>query len=383
MTPRALPLLLSPLLLLACAAPGRHVVQPEALIQGYELRHSDASLSTIDVPYAVDDELLAFAEEITRGRRGERRLAIAVGAAIVSQVGGEGLSYESFENATAIEAYRAGQGNCLSFTNLFVALARAAGLPAVYVLVDHIDDFAGEKTRVVCMRHMCAGFYREGKLHLVDFGNIDPASYWNVRAIDDGEAVAFFYANLGYTAYDSGDLDRAVTLYRTALDLHPGFSPGWNNLGTALWRAGDLDAAEEAFARAVRADGDSVPALSNLAALHRSRDREDDARTTERRIERIRSRSPYHLYVRARLARDRDAPTEAVRHLRRAIAQGRWIPLLHLELAAAYRDLGQMDRALAAYRRAYRLDPTTAEAAGTLDDLKALELPGGAAPGVR
>jgi tetratricopeptide (TPR) repeat protein len=380
---RALPLLVFPLWALACASPARYVVQPDALVEGYQKSHSDDSLPTIDVPYWANEELRSFADEVTRGKRGERRLAIAVGAAIVSQVGGEGLSYESFENFTAVEAFDAGHGNCLSFTNLFVALARAAGLPAVYVLVDHIDDFAGDEQRVVAMRHMCAGFYREGKLHLVDFGNIDPATYWNVRAIDDREAVAFFYANLGYAAYDDGDLDGALTLYRTALDLEPGFSPGWNNLGTALRRAGDLDAAEQAFASAIRADPQSVAALSNLAALHRDQDREEDAAAAEKRIERIRSRSPYHLFVRARLARERGAPAEAVNHLRRALSHGRNIPLLHLELAAAYRDLGQMDRALAAYRRAFRMDPGSADAERAIDELDDLKLPGETASGIQ
>lgn len=62
---------------------------------------------------------------------------------------------------------------------------------------------------------------------------------------------------------------------------------------------------------------------------------------------------------------------------------GRSIPLLHLQLAAAYRDLGQLDRALAAYRRAFRLDPGSAEAASGVDDLEGLEHPGGTMPGVR
>jgi len=367
----------------ACASPSRYVVQPDALVDAYEARRSEGALATIEAPYAVDEELEAFAREVTRNKRGERRIAIALGAAIVSQVGGEGLSYESFENFTAIQAFEVGHGNCLSFTNLFVALSRAAGLPAVYVLVDHIDDFAGDGERVVCMRHMCAGFYREGNLHLVDFGNIDPATYWDVRAIDDREAVAFFYANLGFEAQDAGDLDGAEALYRTALDLHPGFSPGWNNLGTALWRAGELDAATEAFEQAVRADGESVPALSNLVALERSRSHEDEAADAEKRIERIRSRSPYHLYVRARMARDQGDPTAAIKLLRRAISGSRSIPLLHLELAAAYRDAGQRDRALAAYRRAFRLDPGSAEAREGLDDLEDLQLPGGTAPTIR
>ena len=383
MKPRALWILLTPLWALACASPARYVIPPDDLVRGYAEDHSPDSLPTIEVPYWANEELRAFADEVTRGKRNERLLAIAVGAAIVSEVGGEGLSYESFENFTAVQAYEAGHGNCLSFTNLFVALARAAGLPAVYVLVDHIDDFAGDGDRVVAMRHMCAGFYREGSLHLVDFGNIDPATYWNVRAIDDREAAAFFYANLGLAALDVGDLVRALTLYRTALDLERGFAPGWNNLGTALRRAGDPDGAEEAFAAAIQADPDSVPALSNLASLHREQGREDEAEDAERRIERIRSRSPYHLFVRARMARERGQPAEAVGHLRRALTRGRSIPLLHLELAAAYRDLGQMDRALAAYRRAFRLDPGSADAERALDELDGLKLPGETASGIQ
>ena len=368
-------LVVAPLLLAACATPSRHVIPPDSLSRYYEEHRSPNSLPTIEVPYAADEEMRSFAAEVTRGVHNERRLAISVGAAIVSEVGGDGLSYESFENFTAAEAFRTGHGNCLSFTNLFVALARAAGLPAVYVLVDHIDDFTGDGRRVVCMRHMCAGFFREGRLHLVDFGNIDPSTYWNVHAIDDREATAFFHANLGFAAQDDGDLERALDLYHTALDLQPGFSPGWNNLGTALWRSGDGDAALEAFERAVRADASSVPALSNLAALHRAEGRDDDARSAEQRIERIRSRSPYHLFIRARMAREGGSAADAVLLLRKAIARGRNIPLLYLELAAAYRALGETDRAIAAYRRAFRLDPGAPDPAGARDEPRPTESP--------
>ncbi|MDE0988925.1 MAG: hypothetical protein OSA83_06815 [Pseudomonadales bacterium] len=45
------------------------------------------------------------------------------------------IEYESGITKTAIETYESGAGNCLSMTNMFIALARYVGLDANYHLV--------------------------------------------------------------------------------------------------------------------------------------------------------------------------------------------------------------------------------------------------------
>ncbi|MCZ7651246.1 MAG: transglutaminase-like domain-containing protein [Thermoanaerobaculia bacterium] len=48
---------------------------------------------------------------------------------------GRELRYDRDRTSTAIEVWRDGVANCLSFTHLFVALAREIGLPVYYLRV--------------------------------------------------------------------------------------------------------------------------------------------------------------------------------------------------------------------------------------------------------
>lgn len=351
----ALPLF-APLLLVACTGSAVYVENATVLRRDYLAHRSPDTAETLIIPFEADDELRGFAREIAGATLSPRAKAIRIGAAIVTEVGGQGLTYESYRNLTAVEAFHERSGNCMAFTNLFVAMARAAGLPAVYVLVDRIDQFDEGEDHLVAMRHVCAGFYQDHTLRLVDFGEYDPSTYWDVRVLSDREAVARFHSNLGYDAYRDGDVDAALLQYRTALTISPGSPHVLNNLGLALRRSGDLDAARETLEAAVAADDQSLPALSNLASLYRDLGLEDDAAGIHARIEAVRSNSPYHLYVKGRLCLERGDFAEAARVLRLALLKERENALLYRELASAYDGMGEIEKSLKAFRRAQELD---------------------------
>ncbi len=349
-------LLAAPLALVACAGPGAYVESSAALRRDYQAQRGPGTAEELVIPWEADEELRAYARALAGGARSARAKAITIGAAIVSEVGGQGLEYESYRNLTAVQAYRDPAGNCITFTNLFVALARAAGLPAVYVLVDRIDEFDQGEDHVVAMRHVCAGFYQDHTLRLVDFGHYDPSTYWDVRVLSDREALARFHGNLGYEAYRDGDLEGALLRYRTALVVDPGSAAAWNNLALALRRGGDLDGARAALEAAVRADERDLPALTNLAALYREQGLADEAAAIHERIGAVRGTSPYHLYVRGQLCLERGEYAEAARVLRLALLQERDNVLLYRGLARAYDGLGETEKSLQAFRRAQELD---------------------------
>ena len=356
------------LLLGGCAGPARYLATEETLVRSYEKRRPADSMETLAVPFAVDNELRAYAQKVAAGLP-DRQIAITLGDVIVSEVGGSGLEYESYQNYTAIEAFHQNSGNCIAFTNLFVAMARAAGLPAVYVLVDHLDGIEDNGSHLVCMKHMCAGFYRNGHLVLVDFSDYDPSTYWDVRVLSDREAVAHHYNNLGYEAYRVGDYGGAITLYNTALAVSPAFTSALNNLGLALRRMGDLEGATAALEQAIELAPRNVPSLSNLAMISIDAGDSSRALALQREIEAQRARSPYHLFIKGRLCRQRGEYDDAVRLLRQAIARAHGIPLLQLELADTYREMGNEAAALQAYRRALKMDPLNMDTVNAIEDL--------------
>ena len=84
---------------------------------------------------ALDAPMQGFIADAVRDERSSslrfRRLLQAL------QVHGYlAAEYDAGSTLTAAETFRTRRGNCLSYTNMFVALARAAGLRASYQLVD-------------------------------------------------------------------------------------------------------------------------------------------------------------------------------------------------------------------------------------------------------
>jgi tetratricopeptide (TPR) repeat protein len=58
---------------------------------------------------------------------------------------------------------------------------------------------------------------------------------------------AVLYFNLGRYAYDSGDRDRALEMYRTSLDLDPSQTLAWNSVGIIEMDLGQYEGALESF----------------------------------------------------------------------------------------------------------------------------------------
>jgi tetratricopeptide (TPR) repeat protein len=70
--------------------------------------------------------------------------------------------------------------------------------------------------------------------------------------------------NLGVALFNLGQLDQAISHYRTAIKLDPNFGKAHNNLGNALARKGMLDEAISQYSRALELKTDYPEAHNNL-----------------------------------------------------------------------------------------------------------------------
>jgi Flp pilus assembly protein TadD len=233
-----------------------------------------------------------------------------------------GLEYDE-NTRTAAETFRRQQGNCLSFSTMFVTLARGVGLKAVFQEVDIPPDWSMRKDVFVLNRHVNVSVnLGSAGTHVVDFNISDFKSTYNVEAVSDKRAIAHFFNNLGVERMQNGDADEAVAFFRRAIIETDGkFSPAWTNLGTLYRKSGHNEHAEAAYIEALKADKRDAVAMSNLVSLYERMGDAEKAEIYRKKVDEHRMRNPYFRFSLAREAFfDRDYDT-AIKHLKVAVRE--------------------------------------------------------------
>jgi len=151
-----------------CAGPGGDVFGYDAWRQAVEELGVDPN--EVVFPFQLNEEMAAWAEEMVRGYRSqvpEVKLEILQHSFFD---GGEfEFEYDVVRTLTAEEAFAARQGNCMSFTSLFIALSRSLDLQTFLVSVKRQPEVIKDGGLVVVNRHVVAGFKAPTKVHLFDF----------------------------------------------------------------------------------------------------------------------------------------------------------------------------------------------------------------------
>ena len=276
-----------------------------------------------DEVLAVTDDMRAFLDAHVHPRAADQvRLRELIEAIITTDV----FSLEFNDRTrTASEAFRLRTGNCLSFSNLFVAMAREVGLKAFFQEVDLPPDWSIDKDVFVLNRHVNVRVDLSPLgVHVVDFNIDDFRASYTTREISDTRARAHYFNNMGVESMQAGDAAIAVACFRKAIaDNDREFSPAWTNLGTLYLRLGHPAHAEAAYLQALKADRDEVVAMSNLAGLY---DRQGDAKRAaayRRRVTNHRMQNPYYRFQRAREAYQAGDFDTAIGHLKFAVRRKR------------------------------------------------------------
>ncbi|MEM7581793.1 MAG: tetratricopeptide repeat protein [Acidobacteriota bacterium] len=268
---------------------------------------------------------------------------------------GLSITYDSNATLTAAETFESGRGNCLSFTILFVALARHIGLDAYFEEVGEVISWDRRGNVVVRNQHMIVEIEVENGRQQVDFLPEARQRYRAVRRISDQRALAHYYNNLGVDALAAGDVDGSLALLDQALAADGELSYAWTNKGVALRQQGDFEGAEASHLRALEIDRSESAARTNLASLYLAIGQQDKAKPLLRRVKDDLDRNPFH-HFRKGLTHARAGETpQALRHLREAIRRMPDEPEFHIALADALSDAGEPAKAVESLQRALEL----------------------------
>jgi tetratricopeptide (TPR) repeat protein len=275
-------------------------------------------------PFLIDEAhaaaaLKAMAWETTEAERTR---------ALVSQIFGPRgfhLRYASWSVTTSVEeTLRRSEGNCLALAAVFVGLARAAGLDAVFIDAStrvhetrHWDRWTVNSGHVTAM--VSAGRERIG----LDFEQMGSIEWY--RILDDLEALAHFYNNRGFEVLvaaqepDASAWVAAARDFQIAVQIAPRFARAWNNLGIAAVHLGRPADAIEHLRTAIASDPELAAPRNNLGSVYLGQGRIAEAIETLDAASRLDPKGAhiqYNLALAQLRAGDRQAAAAA---LRRAI----------------------------------------------------------------
>jgi tetratricopeptide (TPR) repeat protein len=306
----------------------------------------------LERPFAATPEMAQLGWRLSRIPGGTQEKANAIVRYIFSDPDGLQFEYRNRPTLTAEQAFEQRAGNCVTLVNLFIALARSAGLEAFPVEVEDLVMFTREGTSVVRSTHVIGGLALGGQEHAgnmwtVDFLPGERKAYRKMFRISDRRHAALHYNSVAVEAMFEDDLAGAERLFGQALELDRGTVEAWSNYAVLARRQGELDAAFARLEKALALDRDFMPALTNMASFNRLAGRPEVARQYEERALEAKLQNPYFLLDQALRHLQREEIDEAYALAQRARRVDNGVP-------EAYLVLGRIDLARGRLARAER-----------------------------
>ncbi len=334
--------------------------QPERSAFSYE-RWTDEvirkGLDPADVvyPFEASPEMVAWAERVVDEARGSgERQQLARLQQAMFEGDSFDFAYDDGRTLTARDAFSARRGNCMSFTALFVAMARSVGIQAFLIEAQRDPAVGREDGLVIISRHVVAAYRSGGQVSVYDFYLSSAGPFVAGLVVDDVRASAMYHANMGGAALREDDLDEALRHLEITTVLAPNWTVGWVNQGVTLAHQGDVDGAFASYRRALEIDLGNSSALNNMSFLYSSLGREAEARVALRAAAQE-TESPFTLVAMADSEMQLGNDSEAVGYLKQAKRRYPREPEVYMGMARFARKMEKPNRAKRYLRKAQKL----------------------------
>ncbi len=312
-------------------------------------------------PLALSDEIKQMVDSAINPRSGEQ-LRVEKLQEILYGEDYLGITYSDEKTHTAIETFHAREGNCLSVMNLYVAIARYAGVEANFQTVDVQPNWDRRGDLLVLSQHINAtGRFNVQRRYVVDFTPEIALQQLTSSIISDTEARALYFNNLGVEALIAGNNGEALVYFKNSLFLDPQESITWNNIGSTYNRMGKKLFAEYSYKAAFEFDNRNATAINNLARYYRNAGDMRMAKVYEDAIERFNKKNPYYHFALGNLAAEDEDLLKARNLYAQALKLKAEEPAFYIALARVYRDMGDLDQAYYYAESAQKLIAQNAE----------------------
>jgi len=361
-------LLLLPVLLLlgACAS------QPTFLKQTAPLR--GLTVPTVSEPNfsQISPAMLDFLDQYVEQRRGKEKATFSLVWAATDQ-NLRRFDYRPELTLSPTETFDQKTGNCLSFSAMFMMMARHLDLNAWYQEVEVPQQWSNNNDTLLVSMHVNVVIEstRSGASWVIDVSGMDNSRYRLQRRIKDSVVLAQYYNNLGAEALTEADLGRAYAYFTKAIETEPGLHYLWSNLGVVYSRNEQLDDAIQAYEAALDLDSSSTMAANNLYMIYEKTGNLQAGADLQKRVEKNRRKNPYYLTHLSTVAYDEGRLEESRELVEKALKLQQNEYRFHYQLARILGREGRRSEAGASLQRALDLAP--ADAAENLAHLTALE----------
>lgn len=305
---------------------------------------------------ALDDRMRAYLEryvprnyaEMTRVRT---LMDMMFGAGTLA------MKYNATKTYTARDAFRKSEGNCLGFSYLFYAFARARGLDVRFQEVEIPPRWnsAGEELYYSSRHVNVRVFMKDSRDYVVDIDRLSYKPYYRAWNISDKYAIALYYSNMGTDYLSDGDYKNAFRYLVKALTLSPKDAAIWSNLGVLYRMQGFYNYAEQAYFFALDSRGPKKSVLSNLSALYEHMGDSERAEYYFNLVKAYQMKNPYYRYFQAMEAFEAGDYSLSLSHLKAAVKYRDNEQKFYRLLGETYAMLGDETRAGRAMEKARQL----------------------------
>jgi tetratricopeptide (TPR) repeat protein len=363
--PLPLALLLTVLLMSACTMNPQKMTKVEypaemlellsgqALI-GHEIKEDE--LPNINL-FAITPEMATFAEQAVANKVDLFDKVKALHMALLKPLaqGGKEITYSAFTTENPITTFNDRKANCLSFTLLYVALARHLGIDA------HVNEVVvppkwdmRKSGQLYYMQHVnvkislrnYTNTHHSGSFSLIpDQAIIDltMSQYrptYPQKTISDELAAAKFYSNRGMEFSAEGKYREAFLYLRKALQINNQQSYIWNNFGSLFRRNELFQATEIIYLYGLKLNPDDLTIMNNLSGIYQKTGDTAQATIFYNLAKQYRQANPYYQYILAHSAFDSGDFPKALTYVKRAIDREKTEPRFYQLIARIYEQLG-------------------------------------------
>ncbi len=235
------------------------------------------------------------------------------------------LDYDPNLTYTAIETFQNRQGNCLSFSILFVSLAREANLDVTFQMVDIPPSFRTDGKMILLNNHVNVlvkgvrsdvNFLRD---YVVDFNTAEYNGNYDTRKVTDNYAIALYYSNVAVESMLVGNSKNAFRYLKKGIETDPEIAGLWVNLGALYSRYEHYNMAEQAYQQALSIQPSNKSALVNLASTLHYLGHEEESEYYLKKVAYYRDHNPYYHYFQAQTAYQQNELEDALAYLAEAI----------------------------------------------------------------